>query len=60
MINGGVIAIDNLMNAPAIIEAFYPAMRGAEAIARTIFGLDNKWGIFYFNKNKFLLQKYLS
>lgn len=45
MINGGVIAIDNLMSAPAIIEGFYPGMRGAEAIARAIFGLENKWGI---------------
>lgn len=43
-----MIAIDNLMNAPVIIEAFYPAMRGAEAIARTIFGLENRWGLTFF------------
>jgi len=44
IVNGGMIAIDNLMNAPAIIEAFYPAMRGGEAIAKSIFGLENRWG----------------
>jgi len=27
-----------------VIEAFYPSMRGAEALARTIFGLENRWG----------------
>jgi len=37
------------MNAPAIIEAFYPAMRGAEAIATAIFGLENRWGIIVLN-----------
>lgn len=44
LINGGQIGIDKLMGANAIIEAFYPAMRGPEAIARSIFGLENKWG----------------
>jgi len=45
LVNGGTIAIDNLVDpAPAIIEAFYPSMRGAEVIYQNIFGLNNRWG----------------
>lgn len=44
LINGGQLAIENLLGAGAVIEAFYPAMRGPEAIARSIFGLENRWG----------------
>ena len=39
LINGGIIAIDNLSNeCNSIIEAFYPGFRGAQAISDTIFG----------------------
>lgn len=45
LINAGGIAIDNLIpHTPAIIEAFYPAMRGGEALYNSIFGLTNRWG----------------
>jgi len=45
LINGGILAIDELVApAPAIIESFYPSMRGAEALYRAIYGMDNRWG----------------
>ena len=45
LVNGGIIAIDNIIDkTPAIIEAFFPAMRGAEAIVKSIFGIENRWG----------------
>jgi len=45
LLNGGIISIDNLIgSSSAIIEAFRPSMRGAEAIARSIFGYENRWG----------------
>ena len=28
----------------ALIEAFYPGMEGARAIAEAIFGTSNRWG----------------
>jgi beta-glucosidase-like glycosyl hydrolase len=44
-INGGIVSPDYIVNAaPAIVEAFYPAGKGAEALYRSIFGLTNKWG----------------
>ncbi len=40
-----MLSIERLaVKAPAIIEAFYPAMRGAEAIFLHVFGLANRWG----------------
>lgn len=49
--NGGALAIDNLMQRAAgqtagyaIIEAFNPGPVGALALARGIFGLENRWG----------------
>eukprot|EP00026_Physarum_polycephalum_P002953 Phypoly_transcript_02962.p1 GENE.Phypoly_transcript_02962~~Phypoly_transcript_02962.p1 ORF type:complete len:862 (+),score=98.40 Phypoly_transcript_02962:97-2586(+) len=45
LINGGIVSIDNLVApASAIIEAFYPSMRGAEALFLSIFGMANRWG----------------
>jgi len=45
LVNGGVVAIDNLINpADAIVEAFYPSMRGGEALASLLFGQTNRWG----------------
>jgi hypothetical protein len=45
LINGGIIALDGLeLSAPAIIEAFYPGFRGAEALYHAIFGFENKFG----------------
>jgi len=45
LINGGIVSIDNLIHrTPAIIEAFYPSMRGAEALYSAIFGSSNRWG----------------
>ena len=46
--NGGAVSIDGLLDAPhppaAVIEAFFPGPRGAEALARAIFGIENRWG----------------
>jgi beta-D-xylosidase 4 len=46
--NGGAVSIDTLLlsstSPAAAIEAFFPGFRGAEAIARHVFGLDNRWG----------------
>ena len=45
LINGGAVAIDPLVPAaPAIVEAFYPSVRGAEALALALFGVENRWG----------------
>ena len=49
LLNGGAVAIDAEVahkgDAPlAIIEAFYPGLRGGEALAQGIFGKHNKWG----------------
>lgn len=45
LINGGIIAIDDLKNkAPAILEAFMPGVHGAQAIAESIFGDNNPGG----------------
>ena len=45
MVNGGSLAIDKLIEpSRAIIETFNPALTGARAVARSIFGLENRWG----------------
>ena len=49
LINGGPIAIDQLLRdqdrAPdSIVEAFFPATHGADAIAAHLFGRENRWG----------------
>lgn len=45
LINGGAVAIDPVVPAaPAIVEAFYPSVRGAEALALALFGQENRWG----------------
>ncbi len=45
LINGGALAIDAVVPAaPALVEAFYPSVRGAEALAMTLFGKANRWG----------------
>jgi hypothetical protein len=44
LINAGQIATDDLDAQPEVmIEAFYPSF-GAPALARQLFGLDNRWG----------------
>jgi len=43
LVNGGAVAIDGI-STNGIIEAFYPSMRGAEALAHLVFGLANRWG----------------
>jgi len=45
LVNGGVLGIDALVAGPqAIIEAFYPSVQGARALANSIFGVENRWG----------------
>jgi len=45
LVNGGSIAIDDLVEpAAAIVEAFYPATQGADALANILFGNNNRWG----------------
>jgi beta-glucosidase-like glycosyl hydrolase len=45
VVSGGAVAIDELIQSPAaILQAFYPSLRGAEGIARTLFGLENRFG----------------
>ncbi|GMH47864.1 hypothetical protein TL16_g00169 [Triparma laevis f. inornata] len=45
MVNGGGLAIDNLVDSPnAIIEAFNPAVMGPKALALQIYGSENRWG----------------
>ncbi|GAB5353678.1 hypothetical protein AAMO2058_000054800 [Amorphochlora amoebiformis] len=48
LVNGGMVSIEELMDPfpmqpNAIIEAFYPA-KGADQLARTLFGDLNRWG----------------
>jgi hypothetical protein len=43
LINGGIISIDSLIpKAAAIVEAFYPSIRGAEALAMQLLGKENR------------------
>ncbi|KAH3714431.1 family 3 glycoside hydrolase [Pelomyxa schiedti] len=45
IVSGGIVAIDSLVEpASSIIQAFYPSTMGALALARSIFGLENRWG----------------
>eukprot|EP01060_Flectonema_neradi_P015811 TRINITY_DN2245_c0_g1_i4.p1 TRINITY_DN2245_c0_g1~~TRINITY_DN2245_c0_g1_i4.p1 ORF type:complete len:826 (+),score=196.82 TRINITY_DN2245_c0_g1_i4:47-2479(+) len=44
LINGGIISIDDLVAAPAIIEGFMPGVTGAQAVAESIFGDNNPSG----------------
>jgi len=45
LINGGMVAIEQeKQSVPAILEAGYPGMLGAEAIARTLFGKNDHLG----------------
>ena len=45
LINGGMVAVANeTLAAPAVLEAFYPGLYGAEAIAATLFGLNENLG----------------
>lgn len=46
LLNGGMVAVEDFMNKKnvALIEAFYPGMEGANALAQSIFGIANRWG----------------
>lgn len=47
LVNGGALGIEKLTaldGIHAIVETFYPSLRGAEGIARSLFGEYNKWG----------------
>eukprot|EP00913_Durusdinium_trenchii_P034886 g32633.t1 len=41
-----MVAVEDFMNKKnvALIEAFYPGMEGANALAQSIFGIANRWG----------------
>eukprot|EP00041_Stephanoeca_diplocostata_P027569 m.760704 g.760704 ORF g.760704 m.760704 type:complete len:805 (-) comp23202_c0_seq2:335-2749(-) len=47
-LNGGMVSVEHELahatNPPAYIEAFYPGMEGAKALATSMFGQVNKWG----------------
>jgi beta-D-xylosidase 4 len=44
LVNGGALAIDNLIpSSPAIVEAFYPG-KNAQAVANALFGVTNRFG----------------
>jgi beta-glucosidase-like glycosyl hydrolase len=45
LVNGGIIAVDNIESSVnAILEAWYPAQRGALALFNAVFGLSNRFG----------------
>ena len=52
LLNGGIVSIDRIARACggsmscAIVEAFYPGIRGASALAKSLFGVPgfNRWG----------------
>lgn len=45
LVNGGLISIDSLAGlAPAILEVFMPGVHGAQAVAESIFGINNPGG----------------
>lgn len=45
VLNGGQVSLElQKKYCSALVEAFYPGQRGAEALARTLFGLENRWG----------------
>jgi len=54
LVNGGALAIEDLVSDShedtslsdvAIVEAFYPGHKGAQALAETLFGEHNRWGL---------------
>ena len=50
LINGGAIAVENIIPTNAsIVEAFYPAAIGGEVLTRTLFGMENRWGLLPFS-----------
>ena len=55
LINGGAVAIDPIVPvADAIVEAFYPSVRGPLALNRALFGDENRFGrlpVTIYNKN---------
>eukprot|EP00656_Telonema_subtile_P003874 TRINITY_DN11753_c0_g1_i2.p1 TRINITY_DN11753_c0_g1~~TRINITY_DN11753_c0_g1_i2.p1 ORF type:complete len:432 (-),score=85.69 TRINITY_DN11753_c0_g1_i2:211-1506(-) len=49
MLNGGIVSVDLLRNQTlnqnlAAVEAWYPGVSGAAALADTLFGLQTSWG----------------
>mmetsp|Transcript_71243 Transcript_71243/g.170150 ORF Transcript_71243/g.170150 Transcript_71243/m.170150 type:complete len:761 (-) Transcript_71243:129-2411(-) len=49
LVSGGPMAIDSLMSRSAgspyaIVQAFFPSHKGAEALAASFFGKENRWG----------------
>eukprot|EP00727_Mastigamoeba_balamuthi_P010649 m51a1_g6206 hypothetical protein (850) ;mRNA; f:140331-144109 len=45
VVSGGAVAVEDVETAAAaVVQAFYPATRGAEGIARTLFGLESRLG----------------
>ena len=53
LLNGGIVSIDRIAKACggggascAVVEAFYPGIRGASALAKSLFGVPgfNRWG----------------
>ena len=44
-VHGGAVAIDEVLDAAdAVVDAFFPGHRGAEALAGALFGGSNSWG----------------
>lgn len=45
LLNGGMVALDDFVGTNvSIVEAFYPGMEGAKALAQSLFGQSNRWG----------------
>mmetsp|Transcript_19050 Transcript_19050/g.44658 ORF Transcript_19050/g.44658 Transcript_19050/m.44658 type:complete len:775 (-) Transcript_19050:48-2372(-) len=45
VMHGGVVALDELsVSAPAIVSIGYPGFYGAQALAESLFGDQNRWG----------------
>jgi beta-D-xylosidase 4 len=47
LVNGGALSTEEFKDDDhiAIVEAFYPGFKGAEALANALFGKANKWGL---------------
>jgi beta-D-xylosidase 4 len=47
LVNGGALSAEEFKDDDhiAIVEAFYPGFKGAEALAKALFGGANKWGL---------------
>jgi beta-D-xylosidase 4 len=47
LVNGGALSAEEFKDDDhiAIVEAFYPGFKGAEALAKALFGKANKWGL---------------